>query len=77
MLVGRVIVMVVANALLLRVSFGPLGQLVRQMRTIDLLMPGQRIPVAGRRRGASGDRGLQRDACPAGGVSGGGASAMH
>jgi two-component system sensor histidine kinase UhpB len=46
-LVAGLVVMVVANALLLRVSFGPLGQLVRQMRTVDLLMPGQRIPVAG------------------------------
>ena len=46
-LAGGLIVMVIANAVLLRVSFGPLGQLVRQMRTIDLLMPGQRIPVAG------------------------------
>jgi two-component system sensor histidine kinase UhpB len=46
-LVAGLIVMVVANALLLRVSFGPLGELVRQMRTIDLLMPGQRIPVGG------------------------------
>lgn len=46
-LVAGLIVMVVANALLLRVSFGPLAQLVKQMRTIDLLMPGQRIPVAG------------------------------
>jgi two-component system sensor histidine kinase UhpB len=46
-LIGGLVVMVIANAILLRVSFGPLGQLVRQMRTIDLLMPGQRIPVAG------------------------------
>jgi two-component system, NarL family, sensor histidine kinase UhpB len=46
-LAAGLIVMVVANAALLRVSFGPLGQLVRQMRTIDLLMPGQRIPAAG------------------------------
>src|SRR5581483_6501543 len=37
----------VANALLLRVSFGPLAQLVKQMLTIDLLMPGQRMPVSG------------------------------
>jgi two-component system sensor histidine kinase UhpB len=46
-LAAGLIVMVVANAVLLRFSFGPLGQLVRRMRTIDLLMPGQRIPVAG------------------------------
>jgi two-component system sensor histidine kinase UhpB len=41
------LVMVVANAALLRVSFGPLAELVRRMRTIDLLMPGQRIPIEG------------------------------
>jgi two-component system sensor histidine kinase UhpB len=39
--------MVVANAALLRVSFAPLARLVRVMRTIDLLRPGQRIQVSG------------------------------
>jgi two-component system sensor histidine kinase UhpB len=39
--------MVIANAALLRVSFGPLARLVRDMRTIDLLRPGQRIQVSG------------------------------
>jgi two-component system sensor histidine kinase UhpB len=39
--------MVIANAALLRVSFGPLARLVRVMRTIDLLRPGQRIRVSG------------------------------
>jgi two-component system sensor histidine kinase UhpB len=46
-LVGGLVAMVVANAVLLRLSFGPLGELVQRMRTIDLLVPGQRIPVAG------------------------------
>ena len=40
-------VIVVANAFLLRVSFGPLARLVRMMRTIDLLRPGQRLQVSG------------------------------
>jgi two-component system sensor histidine kinase UhpB len=39
--------MVIANAALLRVSFAPLARLVRVMRTIDLLRPGQRIQVSG------------------------------
>ena len=47
-LVGGLVAMVIANAVLLRLSFGPLGELVRRIRTIDLLVPGQRIPVAGR-----------------------------
>jgi two-component system sensor histidine kinase UhpB len=40
-------VIVVANAFLLRVSFGPLARLVRMMRTTDLLVPGQRLQVSG------------------------------
>jgi two-component system, NarL family, sensor histidine kinase UhpB len=40
-------VMVFANAALLRVSFGPLSRLVQHMGTIDLLKPGQRLPVTG------------------------------
>jgi two-component system sensor histidine kinase UhpB len=44
---GGLIVMVVANAVLLRLTFGPLARLVRLMRTIDLLRPGQRLPVGG------------------------------
>jgi two-component system sensor histidine kinase UhpB len=39
--------MVCANAILLRVTFAPLSRLVRLMRTIDLLKPGQRLGVSG------------------------------
>jgi len=42
-----VTVMIVANAALLRVSFGPLSRLVALMGTIDLLQPGQRLGVSG------------------------------
>jgi len=38
-------VALVANALLLRRTFGPLERLVRRMGTVDLLRPGQRLQV--------------------------------
>lgn len=38
-------VALVANALLLRRTFGPLDRLVRRMGTVDLLQPGQRLEV--------------------------------
>jgi two-component system sensor histidine kinase UhpB len=47
LLVAGLAVMVVANAMLLRVSFGPLSRLVEHMRTIDLLRPGERLPETG------------------------------
>ncbi|MFJ9589322.1 HAMP domain-containing sensor histidine kinase [Streptomyces acidicola] len=40
-------VMLIANALLLRVTLSPLQRLTRAMTTIDLLRPGQRPVVAG------------------------------
>jgi two-component system sensor histidine kinase UhpB len=39
--------MVIANAVLLRLTFGPLSRLVQLMGTIDLLKPGQRLPITG------------------------------
>ena len=41
------LVMLVANLLLLRQTFAPLGSLARSMKAVDLLRPGQRLPVAG------------------------------
>jgi len=46
-LVGGLAVMLVANAALLRVGLAPLERLTRLMTTVDLLRPGQRLPVAG------------------------------
>ena len=40
-------VIVIANALLLRVSFRPLARLLHAMRTIDLLQPGSRLQTSG------------------------------
>ncbi|MBU6536662.1 HAMP domain-containing sensor histidine kinase [Streptomyces sp. NPDC057245] len=40
-------VMLVANGALLRWGLAPLGRLTRLMTTVDLLRPGQRLPVAG------------------------------
>jgi two-component system sensor histidine kinase UhpB len=40
-------VMLAANLLLLRPTFAPLERLVRRMRTVDLLRPGQRLPAIG------------------------------
>ena len=38
--------MLVANAALLRIGLAPLDRLTRLMTTVDLLRPGQRLPVA-------------------------------
>lgn len=46
-LVGGLAVMLIANAVLLQVGLAPLDRLTRQMATVDLLRPGQRLPVAG------------------------------
>ena len=46
-LVGGLLVMLVANAALLRVGLAPLGRMSRVMATVDLLRPGQRLPTAG------------------------------
>jgi two-component system sensor histidine kinase UhpB len=40
-------IMLVANAVLLRVGLAPLDRLARRMATVDLLRPGQRLPVSG------------------------------
>ncbi|MET7987489.1 MULTISPECIES: sensor histidine kinase [unclassified Streptomyces] len=47
-LVGGLVVMLVANAALLRVGLTPLDRLTRLMATVDLLRPGQRLPEKGR-----------------------------
>ncbi|MEV0283613.1 HAMP domain-containing sensor histidine kinase [Kribbella sp. NPDC050820] len=46
-LVGGLAVMLVANAVLLQVGLAPLDRLTRRMATVDLLRPGQRLPIAG------------------------------
>ncbi|KUO09927.1 histidine kinase [Streptomyces sp. DSM 15324] len=46
-LVGGLAVMLVATATLLRWGLAPLGRLTRLMTTVDLLRPGQRLPVPG------------------------------
>jgi two-component system sensor histidine kinase UhpB len=46
-LVGGLVVMLVANAALLHLGLAPLDRLTRRMATVDLLRPGQRLPVAG------------------------------
>ncbi|MEV7289367.1 sensor histidine kinase [Streptomyces sp. NPDC093252] len=48
-LVGGLGVMLVANGALLRWGLAPLGRLTRLMGTVDLLRPGQRLPVPGAR----------------------------
>jgi two-component system sensor histidine kinase UhpB len=40
------VVTIAVNAVLLRQAFAPLGRLERRMETVDLLRPGQRLPVA-------------------------------
>ncbi|WP_328484784.1 sensor histidine kinase [Streptomyces sp. NBC_00377] len=47
-LVAGLVVMLVANAALLRVGLAPLDRLTRLMATVDLLRPGQRLPEGGR-----------------------------
>src|SRR5688572_33106749 len=44
-IVGGLVVTVAANALLLRRAVAPLARLARRMDTVDLLRPGQRLPV--------------------------------
>jgi two-component system sensor histidine kinase UhpB len=46
-LVVGLVSMLLANLLLLRPSFVPLERLARRMRDVDLLRPGQRLPVSG------------------------------
>lgn len=46
-LIGGLAVMLVANAALLRVGLAPLVRLTREMSTVDLLRPGQRLSVSG------------------------------
>ncbi|MFG1910225.1 HAMP domain-containing sensor histidine kinase [Kribbella sp. NPDC048928] len=46
-LIGGLAVMLVANAVLLRVGLAPLARLNRRMSTVDVLRPGQRLPVRG------------------------------
>ena len=41
------VVIVVANTFLIKVSFRPLARLVRLMREVDLLQPGQRVRTSG------------------------------
>ncbi|MBK3639840.1 HAMP domain-containing sensor histidine kinase [Streptomyces sp. MBT33] len=46
-LVGGLAVMLVANAVLLRLGLAPLDRLRKLMTTVDLLRPGQRLPASG------------------------------
>ncbi|WP_329477884.1 hypothetical protein OG555_37320 [Kribbella sp. NBC_01484] len=46
-LLGGLVVMLIANAVLLHVGLAPLDRLSRRTATVDLLRPGQRLPVAG------------------------------
>ena len=43
--VGGLVITVIANAVLLRRVVAPLEQLAQRMETVDLLRPGQRLPV--------------------------------
>jgi two-component system sensor histidine kinase UhpB len=47
-LVGGLVVMLVANAVLLRIALAPVSRLSGLMTTVDLLRPGQRLPEGGR-----------------------------
>jgi two-component system, NarL family, sensor histidine kinase UhpB len=46
-LVVGVVAVAVANALVLRLSFGALASMVTRMKTVDLLRPRERLPVVG------------------------------
>lgn len=46
-LVVGVLIVAVANALALRISFGALASVVTRMKTVDLLRPRERLPVVG------------------------------
>ncbi len=48
LLCGVLMVMLVANAGLLRIGLAPLDRLTRTMNTVDLLRPGHRLAVTGR-----------------------------
>ncbi|MFE8016947.1 sensor histidine kinase [Streptomyces antibioticus] len=56
-LVGGLAVMLVANAALLRWGLAPLDRLTGLMATVDLLRPGQRLPVPGGGDPVGGGRG--------------------
>ncbi len=56
-LVGGLAVMLVANATLLRWGLTPLDRLKGLMGTVDLLRPGQRLPMPGTGGGADGEMG--------------------
>ena len=43
---GGLVITLIANALLLRPVVAPLERLARRMETVDLLRPGQRLPVS-------------------------------
>ncbi|GAB7106663.1 HAMP domain-containing sensor histidine kinase [Streptomyces phaeofaciens JCM 4814] len=53
-LVGGLAVMLIANGALLRWGLAPLERLTRLMTTVDLLRPGQRLPVPGGGAGGGG-----------------------
>jgi two-component system sensor histidine kinase UhpB len=44
-IIGGLVITLATNALLLRRAFTPLEQLAQRMDTVDLLRPGQRLPV--------------------------------
>jgi two-component system sensor histidine kinase UhpB len=44
-IIGGLVITVIANALLLRRVVAPLERLAKRMETVDLLRPGQRLPV--------------------------------
>ncbi|MET9761898.1 sensor histidine kinase [Streptomyces sp. NPDC006372] len=46
-LVAGLVVMLIANAALLRIGLAPLARLTKLMTTVDLLRPGQRLPEHG------------------------------
>jgi two-component system sensor histidine kinase UhpB len=46
-LLAGLAVMLIANGVLLRVGLAPLDRLTRLMSSVDLLRPGQRLPVSG------------------------------
>lgn len=46
-LVAGTVVMLVANAVVLRIGLAPLQRLTRTMTTVDLLRPGHRLPATG------------------------------
>jgi two-component system, NarL family, sensor histidine kinase UhpB len=46
-LLGGVLLVAVANALVLRISFGGLARVVTRMEHVDLLRPRERLPVVG------------------------------